>query len=70
MPSILGHIIVIAVLAVPVYFSARYCIRDIRNQLNGGGCSACGGSCSGCSGNCAGCGAHCKTGAGKTAQHR
>jgi len=57
MPSILGYIIVLAVLAVPVYFSARYCIRDIRRQLNGGGCTACGG---GCSGNCAGCAAHSK----------
>ena len=52
MPPILGHIIVIAILAVPVYFAGRYCLRDIRGSLTGGGCGGCSGDCSSCGGSC------------------
>lgn len=48
----IGTILVIAILAVPVYFAARFCVRDIKRQLNGGNCSGCSGSCGSCSSNC------------------
>ena len=53
MPPILGNIIVIAILAVVVFFAGRYCLRDIKNQLSGHG------GCGSCSGNCGSCGASC-----------
>ena len=59
MPSVIGNIIVILILAVVVYFAGRRTIRDIRAELNGEGCSSCGGGCSGCAGHCASCGAKC-----------
>ena len=52
MPSILGHIIVIAVLAVIVFLCMRNIIRDLSHELSGGGCGGCGGTCSG---GCASC---------------
>ena len=51
MPSILGHIIVIAVLAVIVILCMRNIIRDLSHELSGG-CGGCGGTCSG---GCASC---------------
>ena len=54
MSPVLGHAIVILILAVIVYFCGRNVIRDIRGQLSGRG------SCGGCSGNCAKCGGSCK----------
>ena len=53
MPPVLGNLIVIAILAVVIFFAGRYCFRDIKNQLSGNG------SCGSCSGNCAGCGGSC-----------
>ena len=62
MPPILGHIIVIAILAVPVYFAGRYCLHDIKSAFSGGGCGGCSGDCSSCRGSCS-----CGGGTGKTA---
>ncbi|MBQ6545766.1 MAG: hypothetical protein IJL72_08495 [Lachnospiraceae bacterium] len=53
MPQEIGTIIVVAILAVIIFFAGRRTLRDIRAELNGQGCSSCGG---GCSGNCASCG--------------
>ncbi|MCR5594475.1 MAG: FeoB-associated Cys-rich membrane protein [Lachnospiraceae bacterium] len=52
MSVILGHAIVILILAVIVFFCGRSVIREIRHELNGGGCSGCGGNCSGCTASC------------------
>ncbi|MBR0342833.1 MAG: FeoB-associated Cys-rich membrane protein [Oscillospiraceae bacterium] len=46
MSPILGNLIVIAVLAIVVFFAARSVWRTHKS----GGCSGCGGNCSGCSG--------------------
>ena len=49
MPPVLGHIIVIAILAIIVYFCGRNVIRGIKHELSGGGCTGCPGGCAGCS---------------------
>ncbi|MBO6214880.1 MAG: FeoB-associated Cys-rich membrane protein [Lachnospiraceae bacterium] len=53
MPPILGNIIVLAILAVIVFFCGRNVIRDIKHELSGGSCASCPGACSG--GGCSGC---------------
>ena len=50
MPSMIGNIIVIAVLAIVVFFCGRSVLRQIRAELRGEA------TCAGCSGNCHGCG--------------
>jgi len=66
MSPILGHIIAIAILAVPVFFAGRYCFRDIKSALTSGSCGGCSGDCSSCGSGCSSCGDHCsgKTGNG------
>ena len=49
MSPILGNIIVIALLAVAVFFAARATYRELKREISGRGCSGCdGGSCSSC----------------------
>ena len=55
MNPILGNIIVIAILAVPVFFAGRYCFRDIKSSLSGGPCGGCSGDCSSCGSGCSSC---------------
>ena len=52
MPPVLGNIIVICILAVPVFFAGRYCYRDIKGALTKGKCAGCSGNCSACGGCC------------------
>ncbi|MBQ6468515.1 MAG: hypothetical protein IJJ50_00485 [Lachnospiraceae bacterium] len=52
MPAFLGHIIAIALLAVPVFFAGRYCWRNLRGALKNEGCGDCGGNCSSCGCGC------------------
>ena len=59
MSPVLGHIIVIAMLAVPVFFAGRYCFREIKGALTDGSCGGCSG---GCSGDCSSCGSSCSCG--------
>ena len=71
MSPVLGHVIVIALLLLLVFFCGRVVVRDIRGSLSGK-CGGCGGSYASCGGSCASCGMNCemrrKTGsAGKTA---
>lgn len=49
MSPILGNIIVIAVLAVTIFFAGRATVRELKKEVSGQGCSGCaGGSCSSC----------------------
>ncbi|MBQ1407686.1 MAG: FeoB-associated Cys-rich membrane protein [Eubacterium sp.] len=52
MNPILGHIIVITVLLIVVFFAGRATIKELRAELNGKPCSQCGGSCSGSCSSC------------------
>ncbi len=53
MNAVLGHIIVIAILLVIVYFCGRNAFRSFKAELSGtGNCAGCGGSCSGCGSSC------------------
>lgn len=54
MNAIIGHVIVIAVLLVIVFFCGRYALRQIKAELSGqascAGCkNGCGGGCTSCS---------------------
>ena len=60
MNPVLGHLIALALLAVPVFFAGRYCFRDIRSALTTGSCGDCSGDCGSCGGGC-GCGEQAKT---------
>lgn len=60
MSPVIGNLIVIAILAVIVFFSLRTCIRMMRDSLTGKGCSGCG-SAGQCSCGCASCGQKKKT---------
>ena len=53
MSPILGQAIVVIALIILVYYCGRNCIRMLKDELNGSGCSGCSGGCSGC---CASCG--------------
>ncbi len=49
MSPIVGNIIVIAVLAVIIFFAGRATYRELKKEASGQGCSGCaGGSCSSC----------------------
>lgn len=49
MSPILGNIIVIAALAVIIFFAGRATYRELKKEVSGQGCSGCaGGSCSSC----------------------
>ncbi|MEE3481858.1 MAG: FeoB-associated Cys-rich membrane protein [Lachnospiraceae bacterium] len=49
MSPIIGNIIVIAILAVVIFFAARATYRELKREVSGQGCSGCtGGSCSSC----------------------
>ena len=56
MSPILGHAIVLLVLAFVVFL----CIRQIVSDLKSGGCAGCSGNCSSCGGGCASCAGGCK----------
>lgn len=47
-----GTIIVLAVLAVVIFFASRSTLRHLRSEWKGEGCSSCGGSCGSCSSGC------------------
>ena len=52
MSPVLGNLIVIAILAVIIFFSGRKCIQMMKDSISGKGCSGCSsaGQCScGCS---------------------
>ncbi|MBQ5422103.1 MAG: FeoB-associated Cys-rich membrane protein [Clostridium sp.] len=48
MSPVLGNLIVIAILAVIIFFSGRKCIQMMKDSISGKGCSGCSG-CNGCS---------------------
>ena len=48
-PSILGHIIVIAALALLVFVCVREIVKETKSGSCGGCCSSCGGHCGHCS---------------------
>ncbi len=59
MSPVLGNLIVIAILAVIIFFSGRKCIQMMKDSISGKGCSGCSGcssagqcscGCSSCSG--------------------
>ena len=45
-----GTILIIAILAVVLFFALRSTIKRLKDELSGKGCSCSGGSCSGCCG--------------------
>ena len=51
MSAVLGNIIVIAILAVIVFFCGKSVIGSIKGELSGGGCAGCSHNC-GCCGGC------------------
>ncbi len=51
MSAVMGNIIVIAILAVIVFFCAKSVIGSIKGELSGGGCAGCSHNC-GCCGGC------------------
>ena len=54
MSPVLGNLIVIAILAVMIFFAGRKCIRIMKDSISGRGCSGCG-SAGQCSCECGGC---------------
>ena len=56
MNPVLGTVIALILLAIPVFFAARYCFRDIKGALTGGSCTGCSGDCGSCGGGCSSCG--------------
>ncbi len=57
MSPVLGNLIVIAILAVIIFFSGRKCIQMMKDSISGKGCSGCSGcsSVGHCSCGCASC---------------
>ena len=57
MSPVLGNLIVIAILAVIIFFSGRKCIQMMKDSISGKGCSGCSGCSSAgqCSCGCASC---------------
>ena len=57
MSPVLGNLIVIAILAVIIFFSGRKCIQMMKDSISGKGCSGCSGCSSAgqCSCGCSSC---------------